>query len=65
MLGAMRPRLLPLAAAALSLAAGVGMARAMITHDGVGFMEYVTGAVFVALALVMTARFSRRAIQRI
>jgi hypothetical protein len=60
----MKFRLVPLAAAALSLAAGVAMVRALISHHGVGAMEYVTGAAIVLLAVVTTVRLSRRAIQR-
>ena len=60
----MKIRFVPLAAAALSLAAGVAMTRALIGHEGVGAMEYVTGAAIVLLAAVTTLRLSRRAIQR-
>jgi hypothetical protein len=60
----MRIRLLILVGAALSLAAGVAMTRALITHNGVGVMEYVTGAAIVALTVLTAFRFSRRAIHR-
>jgi tellurite resistance protein TehA-like permease len=56
-------RLMPLAAASLSLTAGAAMTRALITHHGLGAMEYATGAAIVALAIVLTVRLSRRAIQ--
>jgi hypothetical protein len=64
MLILMQLRPFTLAAAALSLAAGVAMTRALITHEGVGVMEYITGAAIVALALVTALRLSRRAIRR-
>jgi tellurite resistance protein TehA-like permease len=54
---------MPLAAASLSLTAGAAMTRALITHHGLGAMEYATGAAIVALAIVLTVRLSRRAIQ--
>jgi hypothetical protein len=48
----------------LLFAAGVTLTRALITHDGVGVIEYIVSAAILGLLLVAVFRFSRRAIGR-
>lgn len=55
---------LRLAGAALLLFAAFSMASALITRDGVGFGEYITGIALVIVLLVYAVRLSRRALQR-
>jgi hypothetical protein len=50
-------------AIALVLIAGA-LARAALTRDGVGLIEYVTAAVIVAVLLLLARRVSRRATRR-
>jgi hypothetical protein len=49
---------------ALLLFAAFSMASALITRDGVGFGEYITGIALVIVLLVYALRLSRRALQR-
>ena len=55
---------LRLIGAALLLFAAFSMASALITRDGVGFGEYITGIALVIVLLVYALRLSRRALQR-
>jgi Flp pilus assembly protein TadG len=54
----------PLVLLALLVAATAGLARALVTRDGVGALEYAVGAVLLALLLVGIASTSRRALRR-
>jgi len=57
-------QLRPLIFAFLVLAAAATLARALITRDGVGVIEYIVGAAILAVLLVAVFRLSRRAIRR-
>jgi hypothetical protein len=59
-----RMQLRPLILAFLLFAAGVTLTRALITHNGVGVIEYIVGAAILGLLLVAVFRLSRRAIMR-
>jgi hypothetical protein len=50
--------------AALLAAIGFTLARALITHHGVGIVEYFVGAGLLALLALSVFRSARRAIQR-
>ena len=56
-------RLGPLVAAGLLLAAALGLVRALVTHDGVGRLEWVVGVVLVAALAAGAARSARRSIR--
>jgi len=53
-----RPLLLALALVALA----VTIARAVVTHDGVGVLEYATSVALIGLLLLGAFRLTRRAI---
>jgi Flp pilus assembly pilin Flp len=59
-----RMQLRPLGLAVLLFAAGMALTRALITHDGVGVIEYAVSAAILGLLLVTAFRLSRRAIGR-
>jgi hypothetical protein len=59
-----RMQLRPLMLVVLLFAAGVTLTRALITHDGVGVIEYIVSAAILGLLLVAVFRLSRRAIGR-
>jgi hypothetical protein len=48
----------------LLVAAAFALSSALITHDGVGAVEWVVGIVVVAGLLLLAAQKSRRAITR-
>jgi hypothetical protein len=53
-----------LALVVLLVAATAGLARALVTRDGVGALEYAVGGVLLALLLLGIASTSRRALRR-
>jgi hypothetical protein len=59
-----RMQLRPLILAFLLFVAGVSLTRALLTHNGVGVIEYIVGAAILGLLLVAVFRLSRRAVGR-
>jgi hypothetical protein len=55
-------RLRPLILGLLFAAAAFSMGRALVTHDGVGVLEYVLGTALVVLLGIAAFRQGRRAI---
>ena len=55
-------KLRPLIFGLLLAAAAFSLARALVTHDGVGVLEYVVGIALVALLGIAALRAGRRAI---
>lgn len=53
-----------LALVAILLAAAFALSSALITHDGVGAIEWVVGIILVVGLLLLAAHKSRRALQR-
>jgi drug/metabolite transporter (DMT)-like permease len=62
MLGRMNLR--TLVVVGLLVAAAFALSSALITHDGVGAVEWVVGIVVVAGLLLLAAQKSRRALTR-
>ena len=56
-------KLRPLIWAGLLVAAGFSLARALVTHDGVGPVEYLVGVALVALLVGAAFRAGRRAVR--
>jgi hypothetical protein len=48
----------------LLIAAAFALSRALITHDGVGAVEWVVGVAIVVGLLLLAAQTSRRALTR-
>jgi drug/metabolite transporter (DMT)-like permease len=57
-------KLRTLAVVGLLIAAAFALSSALITHDGVGAIEWVAGLVVVAGLLLLAAQKSRRALTR-
>ena len=55
-------RLRPLIWALLLVAAAFSLAQALVTHDGVGAIEYLVGIAVVVLLAVAAFRAGRRAV---
>ena len=55
-------RLRPLIVGLLLATAAFALGRALVTHDGVGLLEYVVGIVLVGLLGIAAFRQGRRAI---
>ena len=55
-------KLRPLILALLLAAVAFSLGRALVTHDGVGPLEYVVGIVLIALLVIAAFRHGRRAI---
>jgi membrane protein DedA with SNARE-associated domain len=56
-------KLRPLIWALLLAAAAFSMGRALVTHDGVGAIEYLVGIALVVLLAVAAFRAGRRAVR--
>ena len=56
-------RLWPLVCAALVAAMALSLAGALVTHDGVGPVEYVVGIALVALLALGSLRLGRQALR--
>jgi hypothetical protein len=57
-------RIWPLAGTGIAVAAAFALLRALLTHDGVGPLEYVAGAALLALLALASVRLARQTVRR-